>query len=185
MSTALNRLLGPALLSIVSLIFVSYIPASSESGYIHVFPIEGSYELNTDGVYHLQLRGESYFEIGTEKTASGKPFKVIKLNLKSGEGHADHSLGFVISQKGENTISLPGTFQVNEKIDGFLDSFEGVFGFANIPDLGEQPFFAKRGKITISKTGLDKLGGRIDVRLVNPEGKQLIIKGNFTAIPRI
>ncbi|MEM7380869.1 MAG: hypothetical protein AAF361_06680, partial [Bacteroidota bacterium] len=150
-----------------------------------LIPNNGNYELYTDGVYHLELRGGSNFEISTETTASGKPFSVIKLNLKSGEGHTDHSLGFMISQKGENAISLPGTFQVNKKIDGFLDSFEGVFGFANIPDIAEHPFFAKRGRITISKNGDRKLVGKIDVRLVNPEGKQLIIKGNFTAIPRI
>jgi hypothetical protein len=105
--------------------------------------------------------------------------------LRNNENKDTHSLGFLICDQDNAKEIQRGSYKVPGKIEGFLNYFDGVFGFANIKALGEQPFFAESGRIVIADVGSVILHGKIDVQLENPEGKRLSIKGNFTAIRRV
>ncbi len=136
--------------------------------------------LRISGDFNMALKGEVYFETALETASDGTPFSTLKLNLKNHK--ESHSLGFFISKQNHSKQITMGTYKVLEHIDGFLNYFDGVFGFAHIKELGELPFFAHKGKITIFHVGKDSLRGQLAVVLENPNGQRIDVTGNFTAL---
>ena len=141
----------------------------------------GSYTIKTIGENPLELKGAITFETSVETTSRGVRFVTLKLNLENTNEIGSHSMGFLISRQGKLKAIGSGTYRISEKINGFLKQFDGVFGFANIEVLGESPYFAREGRIVIEKIDVESLSGSMDISLVNLEGKQLIIKGDFSA----
>jgi len=144
--------------------------------------VEGRYNLRTSGNQPMLLQGTIVFSSAIGISSKGKAFSTIKLDLENNENEKAHSLGFLISKQNWNEELKRGNYKVPVKIDGFIKNFEGVFGFANIKEMGELPFFAENGKINISYVGPKMLYGNLEVKLENSEGKQLNIRGDFTAI---
>ncbi len=167
----------------VSLLFVSHnVSYKDEVDYID---LDGTYALRTAGAHDLELNGRINFESALEVTANGSYFATLKLNLESSSKDRRHSMGFLISKQDRAKPIGAGTYRISRDIDGFLNRFDGVFGFANIEADGELPYFATRGKVGILRLTKNKLRGSIDIELENANGKQLIIRGDFTAVPNI
>jgi len=164
---------------LIPLLFTSYI--SPRKIFEETVKLEGSYDLRTTGKSNLELTGEIDFETTIETSNNGIPFSTLKLNLKNNKKEVVHSLGFLISEQNNSSQLKQGTYKVSRKIEGFLNCFDGVFGFANIKVLGELPFFARKGKITILQINDRRLRGNIDITMESPNGKQIHITGNFTA----
>ena len=63
-----------------------------------------------------------------------------------------------------------------------MQTFDGVFAFASIPVLGEKPYFAREGSITISRVGKNYVSGSLSISVENPGEEILKISGDFNAV---
>lgn len=143
-------------------------------------PLPGFYALNANGTRHMALSGKISFVRGEEEENARN--SVLRLQLQGNKQEADHLLGFLISAGREGHGLRPGKYEINNHIDGFMSAFEGVFAFASIPALGEQPYFAREGSIVISKVGKDYVSGSLSVSMENAGGETLKVGGDFNAV---
>ncbi|QLG45149.1 hypothetical protein [Costertonia aggregata] len=144
----------------------------------------GSYVFTTTGDFDKKLKGDINFESKIEIDSDGTPFSTLQFNLQNKATAHGHAFGFLVSKAGTNEGITKGTYKVAKNIDGFLNCFDGVFGFADIAGLGETPFFARNGKITISHFNDKVISGFITITLQNTNGKNITVKGNFTAVEK-
>jgi len=143
---------------------------------------EGSYVLKVRGECELLLHGTVNFTTATKKTRKGKEYTTFKLALKVGQTTPANSIGFFISENYDSAKLKEGRYRVSRNIDGFLDRFVGVFGFANIDQYGEVPFFTKNGSIGLYNVNENLVEGNINVDFENHLGENLTIEGDFIAL---
>ncbi len=141
----------------------------------------GEYNLQSTGNLNKNLRGTITFETSIEKTNSGTPFSTLKLKLDDVTSNTQHMMEFLISKENSSNEIPLGTYKVTKDIDGFLNYFDGVFGFANIKTLGEFPLFAQNGEIKIRYLDTKTAQGYIRMNLRNANGKSIHLKGSFLA----
>lgn len=146
-------------------------------------PLPGAYSLNANGARQLTLSGRISFARGEE--VSNARNTVFRLQLEGDNEETGHVLGFLISAGKEGDGLRPGPYEINDHIDGFMSAFEGVFAFASIPALGEQPYFAREGKIVISRVGKDFVSGSLSVFMENAGGETLKVGGDFNAVSEL
>lgn len=144
--------------------------------------LEGSYSLLASGNLNQELKGAISFKTKIHTTAYGNPFSTLELKLNNDEDNARHSMGFLISEKNQAREISVGSYAVAGNIEGFLNNFDGVFGFANVDAMGELPFFAQKGRIVITDITDDILKGKMEITLHNSKGKLFKIKGDFRAV---
>jgi len=144
--------------------------------------LEGAYDLQFSGATQKHLEGSVSFETKFiyEGDNASEPSLLLKFWNK--DENAAHFIEFMIAKHEREERITTGTYNVNKKINGFLNDFDGVFGFANIKNLGEQPFFSHSGKIVITKSTDRGLIGHIRVSLTDMQGRVIWVKGNFHAI---
>lgn len=140
--------------------------------------LDCSYHLKAPGELKEDLKGDFNFEKAI-KVADGHVFSTLTLKLENEALH--HSVEFIISKKDLESESLVGTYEVSEKIGGFLNPFDGVFGYADINDLGELPFFADSGRIRIREISEGTLSGTMSVTLKNAKGNSIVLEGAFAS----
>ena len=167
------------ILWLLPLIFTSYTSPGVKTADLPF--VVGSYNLKTSGNQSMSLQGAVVFRTEVAFSSRGIPRSVIKLELENNANEKEHSMGFLICKQNRDEELEAGRYKVPVQIDGFIKDFEGVFGFANFRDMGEIPFFAANGTIDISYIGSKLLYGELEINLANSEGKQLKIKGEFTA----
>ena len=144
----------------------------------------GRYVLNVAGESEFQLHGIINFETAIKRSSKGKEYTILKLNLNDGQELPGHSLGFFLSKQHQSLKMARGRHKISGNIEGFLDYFDGVFGFANINQFGESLFFAKNGAITINNIDDKILKGGINVVFENPNKGSFEINGNFIALKK-
>jgi len=167
---------------ILSLVFTSNTSAEIKSN--EMVLSAGSYVLNVAGESEFQLQGIINFETAIKRSSKGKEYAILKLSLNDGQKLPGHSLGFFLSKQYHSTKIGNGRHEISGNIERFLNYFDGVFGFANINEFGELPFFAKNGSITIDNLDDKKLKGSIDVVFENPNEGSFEITGNFIALKK-
>ena len=113
-----------------------------------------------------------------------KSVKRLELELNYDENSSQHHVGFVISKQLSDSGDLIGSYNVKAKGAGYTSLIDGVFGFADVPILGEQPFYAYNGAIEILDVKNDLVRGEIDVTLRNFEGQNIELSGGFIAARR-
>jgi hypothetical protein len=161
-------------LAFLPLLFTSYVSPGSFTNAPDPGP--GNYHLMTTEGSNLQLNGNIFFDTSIKESS------VIHLRLQNHQEEVTHSMGFLISRY-ESAVLLPaGKYYISKNSTGFFSKFDGAFGFADIPVMGELPFFAREGFIVISYMDHDMLDGSLEVKFENPEGKLLNVKGDFKAV---
>jgi len=142
---------------------------------------EDSYELQATGVLEQQLCGVVYFENTLQTNNQGTQFSTLSLKFISNGLSDQHSIELLISKQNQSSPIKKGKYGVSEDIEGFLNDFDGVFGFANVGSLGEEPFFAKKGKVVITQISELGLKGYMDITLKCNNGNKIFINGSFSA----
>ncbi|MEA1786607.1 hypothetical protein U1E44_10930 [Arenibacter sp. GZD96] len=165
--------------AIVPFIFVSGGVATNADG-----PSKSRYTLKATGDFSNELSGIVDFETFLEKGVSGAVFTTVKLNFKYPHDTQRNALEFLISKPYNEIKISPGSYGIAKDINGFLNCFDGAFGFANINEFGEVPFFTTKGRITLKQVSSDDLSGKIAVYLKNAAGKTIYVSGNFDANKR-
>lgn len=163
----------------IILMFVSSHGSASDPSAADV-PEKGFYVLTTNAPETRELEGQIVYEKVLQQSSDGAQ-TLWKLHLSNTASESPHYMGLFIAASGAGGQLQGGTYEINGNIEGFLQQFDGVFGFASINALGEQPFFAKRGKLTISRMGDEFLRGNLQITLKNSRGNTLAIRGHFNA----
>lgn len=140
-----------------------------------------NYELEATGALEQPLGGEVYFENTLQTNMEGIPFSTLSLKFVENGLSEQHMMEFLITRQNQSSPIKKGKYGVAEDIDGFLNDFDGVFGFANVKSLGENPFFANKGEVVITEITNLRLIGYIDVTLKSANGTKIFIKGGFNA----
>ena len=145
---------------------------------------QGQYILNVRGAIHQALNGKASFETIIGSTSQGKPYSSLSLKFKNEDETQEHGIEFLITKQNRSEKLATGKYILSQNNEGFLDSFDGVFGYANIDLFSELPFFASEGKLVITEVGKSNLKGYINVSLKNNKGEEIFVKGNFNALVR-
>lgn len=143
----------------------------------------GRYELRASGTLQIMLKGNISFVQEFEESREGKPYTTLTLDLQPDPAQPLHSLGIIISESNGRMPLQQGNYKVGQKIDGFLNCFEGVFGYANISPLGELPFFAESGVVSLHSVDSRGLKGSLEMNLRNSAGERIALSGSFSADP--
>lgn len=141
----------------------------------------GTYRLLMTGVSDEILTGHIVFNEASGMN-NGKQIVRIELKFEHSEESLGHNLGFVLSKHVSDTKELVGYHKVSTKAASFTNNIDGVFGFADIGTMGEQPFFTAAGKINITQITNDRLRGGMNITLQNFEGRSIDISGSFIAL---
>ena len=137
----------------------------------------GSYSLRSTGTINSNFTGDIVFETSEHNSNENESFSTLKLKLVD----YNHSMDFLISKKNASHKISPGTYKVTNDSDGFLNYFEGVFGYANIDESGEMPFFTSEGEIKIKYIDSKTVHGFLKIDLDNANNESIHIEGNFIA----
>ena len=145
-------------------------------------PYKGGYELNITGALEQQFFGFVHYESSQESTSRGRLFSTLSLKFDNTALNNQHNIEFLITKQNQSQIISLGKYEVVEDIEGLLDGFDGVFGYANIKALGEEPFFTKKGNVIITEFSDNGIQGYVDVTLYREKGKTIYINGRFNAV---
>lgn len=180
MSHILIKTIKIALWTVIPIVLTSHISTGDLSTEAYVEA--GTYDLMASGDQQLALNGNITYESALEKTVSGNQFNTLRLQLENATMEAAHMLEFLISVPATSRPLAAGTYKIASEIDGFLNNFDGAFGFAQSEVLGEKPYFTEKGSITLASLGENELRGTLKISMVNTIGKKVDIKGNFIAL---
>jgi len=144
----------------------------------------GNYLFKATGALDRVFSGEIFFSESIDSLTGNTYVTRFELKLDSVDDTIDHHMGFVLSKRVLDTAELLGNYKVNTKSVGISNEVEGVFGFADIKILGEQPFFAEDGRLRITDMADGFLHGNLKMTLRNFEGRSIDISGNFVAKKR-
>jgi hypothetical protein len=140
-------------------------------------PPAGTYEARVAGALALDLRGTTA-EFGTP-AASPTPF-VITLGATS-------ESGAVLFTHWEGRRPAAGTYEITA--DPSLDGIQALV-VTGPPTRPTGVFWARRGRLTISSSGVRSISARFEMEVVgflagepDHEDRELTVKGSFTASP--
>lgn len=142
----------------------------------------GVFEVHTTGAFQELLKGKVTFETSMGSTSHGTPYSSISLKFMNGDQNQEHVMGFLIKEQFSSKELTIGEYGLSKHIKGFLNNFDGVFGYADIESLGEEPLFAKKGKLVITQIDADNIRGYLNVRFKDNSNNELFVKGNFNAV---
>ncbi len=141
---------------------------------------DGEYFLRTSGPLNTEFKGKIEFEEG-EKIHNGIVINNLGLSFKGLDDRNSTMLQFLISRKAEQGTIPKGTYTISSNKGGFLNNFNGIFGYADVKALGEKPYIARKGSLVIKDKDLESLSGTLKVRLEDINGQSLYIEGYFIA----
>ena len=171
--------IGIAFLAAIFILFTSYIPADTHPE--ENWPELGKYELSVKGDQELNLQGRIFYDylVGTDQPQD--QISTCRLQLRDENNRIEHSFDFYIADQKNIATIKQGDYLISKNIDGFFKDFKGVFGVADISELGELPFFTEKGKITISYAEDESIAGILQLILSNNMGETIEVEGKFFA----
>lgn len=140
--------------------------------------------MRANGAFQELLDGRVTFETSKGIADEGTPYASISLKFESEEQNQEQLMGFYIKKQDNSKEFTIGEYELSKHIKGFLNNFDGVFGYADIESLGDKPLFAKKGKLVITQIDADNIRGYLNVRFNDNDnnGNALFVKGNFHAV---
>lgn len=130
----------------------------------------------TEVINHDLIPNQLDFGFQSEKSETGTI--INSLNLVFTDTRYNGRMELVMRIPNGGTERYNGEYQVG-KVDGFLNGFEGIFGYFTHNDYGEKPFFANSGIVRILSLEDNRIQGYMDVTLVNDYGKKIRISDTF------
>ncbi|MEH6746046.1 MAG: hypothetical protein V7670_04335 [Maribacter arcticus] len=170
----------------IKLFFFGFIPLflfSSGSKPTVDYPAlkSGSCQFNVTGKYNLIIDGVVSFHNSEEEDEWGNSRNNLILNFVPNGNAEVQTIEFVIAS---NRIAqdkiVTGYYRI-KTLNGLINGFEGVYGFADIDGSNGLPFFIKTGGVRILKNHKDSIDGSLEVQFENANGEFLNIKGSFIA----
>ena len=170
-----------AVLLIISLSYLltSHVTFSVASVPEHLEP--GDFELVASGSSQMDLNGMAAFKTVNTISSDGDVYQQLKLIFSDPTDPGKHNITIYFTKPDVADHLERGTYYITENISGFINDFEGVFGFADIGKMGELPYFTKKGQIRISASDENNIAGRLKLVLKNNLGEIVEVRGDFVA----
>ncbi|MFS4466423.1 hypothetical protein [Maribacter sp. 2210JD10-5] len=176
--------MSPFLFKIPKILILGFVPlllisgGSKEHLETKVLPNSESL-LTTKGALNQELMANVSFAFNVLSSIKEDFVSTLSINfVDTAEEDTEYEINLTITKNDNVEGIADGTYDV-EKIEGFLNNFDNVFGVANIASLGEKPFFAKGGTIKIQSRRNNTLKGVLEITFVNEQGATFEIKGAF------
>ncbi|CAM4091154.1 hypothetical protein [Zobellia nedashkovskayae] len=148
------------------------------------FLLEDTYVSNNlgiaDSITNI-LERSLVFESRTMVSSSGISFTSIELKPDFDVTENKQLFGMVISKPTKDLNTVIGRHEVAESSNSLLSEFNGVFGFINITNLDEKPYFTYKGSVNIKEINQQWIRGRIDLSFKNTEGRMAYVSRKFEA----
>ena len=145
-------------------------------------PVEnGEYLLKVSGSFDTVLTGHVFYTEDMVVVERGIRMARVGLELNHAKETVDHVMRFAITKHAKVPGDLVGVHQVSTKAAGIANNLDGIFGFADIDILGEQPFFTNYGTVAITHIENGLLHGNLNLTLRNIEGQKIFVSGSFIA----
>ncbi|CAZ95949.1 MULTISPECIES: hypothetical protein [Zobellia] len=147
---------------------------------------------NKDGVYPMisamsdvdeALAIPMVFEMNDIASKNGRLYTTLELMMNNADKR-ENVMGILVSMSSADTTNLLKKYTVRPNAESFLQDFKGVFGFVNVDDLGEKPFFAYNGTFTVNEYNGLSMSGDIHIQFQNFEGQIIQVKRKFTAVKK-
>ncbi|SIQ08881.1 hypothetical protein [Maribacter ulvicola] len=146
---------------------------------------KGTCSFNIDGKLSFHLNGVANFQNKTEVDKFGNKTDKLLLIFNTCDDKKIQTLEFVIASKAKGSQGLPeGKYKI-KNLNRLMNNFSGVYGFADLREVSELPFFIKSGDIIITESFSNKVDGKLEVQLQNAEGELLNVKGSFNAAVKV
>ena len=142
----------------------------------------GTCHFTSIGALNTELQGKATFTQDEVISENGHLIATLRLDFMTGKESTESPIQFLISVDANKEAITTGTYNISRYISGFIDNFDGVFGYANLSTLGETPLFTRKGQLVITDKSADAIAGTLDVILEDVQGKALHLKGNFSAL---
>ena len=138
----------------------------------------GVYQFELSGLVNQNIIGEASFKNVIETDLLGKEVNSLELSFISKD---NSHIEFIICPKsiGLNGIKS-GVYKI-KNLNQLIHRFNGVYGFADMSELSELPFFVKTGSITVDNNLGEVIVGSLEVKLENANKEPLYINGFFNA----
>lgn len=133
-------------------------------------------------VFRELIDGKVTFETVVRSNELGTPFSSVSLKFVNDKGDGNQTMEFLIKKKDSKEGLQIGEYKLPDHINGLLNDFEGVFGYADIKLFGEAPLFTDKGKVVITEVDTYGLKGYLNVVFKNPKGKEMVVQGDFHAV---
>ncbi|MBU3026552.1 hypothetical protein Q4603_11815 [Zobellia galactanivorans] len=123
------------------------------------------------------------FEMNDIASKNGRLYTTLELMMNNADKR-ENVMGILVSMSSADTTNLLKKYTVRPNAESFLQDFKGVFGFVNVDDLGEKPFFAYNGTFTVNEYNGLSMSGDIHIQFQNFEGQIIQVKRKFTAVKK-
>lgn len=127
------------------------------------------------------LKGKATFETNMGTTDQGAAYSSISLRFGNEGNNQEHIMGFLIKKMNSQKQLAIGEYGLSGHINGLLNNFDGVFGYADAKSLGGEPLFMKKGKLVITQIDEFNIYGYLDVVFMDNSNGELFVKGDFQA----
>lgn len=142
---------------------------------------EGTFQFEFSGVLNEMRVGSAAFTMNTVIDEHGKDVKSLALTFTSKNQCGKELIEFIISPNaGVNSESTKGVYKI-KNLNQFMHGLNGVYGYADINEWSELPFFVKNGSISINANKEEAVIGSLEVNYENAAKEALFIRGSFNA----
>ncbi|VXB57713.1 hypothetical protein [Maribacter litoralis] len=141
----------------------------------------GTCSFNIGGSSSFHIDGSASFKRITELDKFGNKADKLVLSFTDCDAGKKHNLEFIIASDYKKTKGVPTGKHKIKNIHCLINSFNGVYGFADLKEVSELPFFIKSGDIIITESISNKVDGKLEVQLENANGESLKVQGVFKA----
>ncbi|PKA98450.1 hypothetical protein B0O79_2136 [Flavobacteriaceae bacterium MAR_2009_75] len=138
----------------------------------------GSYNLKSEDISAGSFEGCAVFKSIPPAYNANQKYSSTELVFKPSDN--SHSVRLVLTKADKEGGNWVGSYKVSQETLGIYTK-EGVFGFVDINELGEQPFFTEKGVVKIIRTDGSQIYGLIHFSLRNFKGKVIKVSGHFIA----
>lgn len=121
------------------------------------------------------------FESRTMVSSSGISFTSIELKPDFDVTENKQLFKIIISKPTKDINKVIGKHEVTGSFNSLLSEFNGVFGFININDLDEKPYFIYKGSLFIKELNQQSISGRMNLSFKNTEGRMAYVSRKFEA----
>lgn len=127
------------------------------------------------------LKGTATFEANVGTTDQGTAYSSISLRFGDEGKEQEHIMGFLIKKMNSQKRLAIGEYVLSGHINGLLNNFDGVFGYADTKSMDREPLFMKKGKLVITQIDEFNINGYLDVVFMDNSNGELFVKGEFQA----
>lgn len=146
---------------------------------------DGTCSFSIIGSTNFHIDGFASFKRITEPDNFGNIADKLVLSFSDCDTNKMHNLEIVIASTNTDDVGVSVGKHKIKNIHCLINRFSGVYGFADLSEVGELPFFVKSGDVIIKESISNKVDGNLEVQLENANGESLNVKGSFNALIKV